>query len=145
MFPLAFLRQLGKHARDSPSGEDGSYNDMVKAAWGEFGRDSKNFAAQIRQLKYQQYFDDKLKRMADAPALGRRAKRLMPFVRGRMMINRQPYQKLAALGREIDGNLDMGGEAILSRLEAIRGNYGAEYKRLVSRPRILYSVMVGKR
>ena len=145
IFPLAFLRQLGEHARGPPSGADGSYNELVEAAWGQFERDSKNFAAQTRQLKYQRYFDGKLMRMADDPVMGRRARRLMPFVRGRMMVNRQPYQKLAALGREIDRSPDMAGEAMLSRLEAIRENYGAAYKRRISKPRILYSVMVGRR
>lgn len=145
IFPLAFLRQLGEYARGPPSGVDGSYNEMVGSAWSQFERDSKNFAAQIRQLKYQRYFDDKLRRMADDPVLGRRARQLMPFVRGRMMMNRQPYQKLAALGREIDRSPDMAGEAILSRLEAIRDNYGAAYKRRISKPRILYSAMVGRR
>ena len=69
---------------------------------------------------------------------------LFPFITGRMMINHQPYRKLAELSREIDADVSINDEGVLTRLEAIRENYGIKYAKRIRKPRILYSIMVNK-
>ena len=142
MFPLSFLKQVGDNASTIPAGEDPEYNRMVALAWGEFGRDTKNSAAKTRLLKHQNYFEGKLKRITGDPILGRKAMGLFPFIRGRMVINLQPYRKLAELAREIDADACIGDEDIVSKLEAIRKDYGITYSKMIRKPRILYSMMV---
>ena len=141
ILPLHFLKMLGGHARDAPSGAGPEYNGMVRTALGVFDRDSKNFAAHTRHLKYQRYFDDKLVRVSDT-GLKTRARRLLPFMRERMLTNHQPYRKIVALGKEMDRDAHFNDEKMVSGLEAIRENHRHEYKRRISRPRILYSVTV---
>ena len=144
IFPLTFLRQLDEHSHSVPSGDESAYNGMVGTAWKEFEKDAKNVAAKKGSLKYQRFFDDRLRRIAEDPDFGRRAKLLMPFVNGRMMTNHQPYRKIAAFGKEMD-RVVMDNERILARLEAIRENHGAAYQKVISKPRILYSVMVDRK
>ena len=142
VFPLSFLKQIGEHARDTPSPESAEYNRMVSVAWKEFERDAKNSAAKIKPLKHQKYFEEKLRRIAEDPILGRRAMGLMPFIRGRMMINHQPYPKLAALSKDIDRDASTNDETVVSRLETIRKNYSITYRKRNRKPKILYSMMV---
>lgn len=115
---------------------------MVEAAWDAFDRDAKNFVARKRQLKYQKYFDDKLLRITD-PGLKTRARRLIPFIRERMLTNYQPYRKITALAKEIDSSAGASDGTMIARLEAIRQDHGHTYRRRIGRPRILYSMMVG--
>ena len=143
IFPLSFLKQVGARAAGTPASLNPEYDSMVTLAWREFGRDAKNSAAKTRLLKHQTYFEGKLKRIAADPVLGRRAKLLLPFVLGKMMMNLQPYRKLAELSREIDAEVGITDSEILSRLETVRSNYSATYRKRIRRPRILYSMMVG--
>ena len=115
---------------------------MVAVAWKEFERDAKNSAAKIKPLKHQKYFEEKLRRIAEDPILGRRAMGLMPFIRGRMMINHQPYPKLAALSKDIDRDASINDETVVARLEMIRKNYSITYRKRNRKPKILYSMMV---
>ena len=142
IFPLSFLNQAGTSASHVTSGVTPEYDKMVAIAWREFGRDLKNSAAKSRPLKHQKYFEVKLKRMAEDPALRRRAASLLPFVLGRMMINHQPYRKLAEISREIDKDTSIDDQEVLVRLEAIRRDYQITYRKIIRKPRILYSVMV---
>ena len=141
IYALHFLKKIGSHARDAPSGAGPEYNAMVKRAWDIFGRDAKNFTAHIRHLKYQRYFEDKLVRVSD-PGLKKRARLLLPFIRERMMTNHQPYRKIVALGKEMDRDARFDDARMVSGLEAIRENYRHTYRRRIGRPRILYSMMV---
>ena len=141
IFPLHFLKKLGDHARDAPSEPGPEYNGMVRTAWNAFDRDSKNFAAHKRHLKYQRYFDDKLVRITD-PELKVRARRLLPFIRGRMLTNHQPYRKISALAKEMDRDARADDGMMVSGLESIRQNHGHEYARRIGKPRILYSMTV---
>ena len=141
ILPLHFLKMLGSHARDAPSGTGPEYNGMVRTAWGAFDRDSKNFAAHTRHLKYQKYFDDKLVRVPD-PGLQTRARRLLPFMRERMLTTTSRTERLSPSARRWIVTRAFNDEKMISGLEAIRENHKHEYKRRISRPRILYSVTV---
>ena len=143
IFPLSFLKQAGENASAVLGSESPEYDSLVALAWKEFSKDAKNSAAKTRMLKHQRYFEGKLKRIAGDPVLGMRAKGLLPFVQDRMVINLQPYRKLAELSREIDADTGMDDEGIVSKLEAIRKDYGVTYSKSVRKPRILYSMMVG--
>ena len=93
---------MGTNAGNVSARHNPNYDRMVALAWKEFKRDVKNSTAKSRPLKHQKYFEGKLVRMSDDPTLKRRATMLLPFIRGRMMINHQPYRKLAELSRAID-------------------------------------------
>ena len=63
-------------------------------------------------------------------------------MRERMLTNHQPYRKIVALGKEMDRDARFNDEKMISRLEAISESHKHEYKRRISKPRILYSVTV---
>ena len=141
----SFLNQLGKNQGNSSESEDSTYNEFVSMAWNKFNREMKNSSAKYTMLKHQQYFDKKLRQMLEGQSSVREAKHLLPFVRQRMLTNHQPYKKLSDLRREIDKNPDMDNEMIIYSLERIKEKYGQiEYEKTISKPRILYSMMVVK-
>jgi len=139
----SFLNQLGKNPGSVSGDEDSTYNEFVAMAWEKFDRDMKNTSAKKTMLKHQQYFDKKLRQMSASPDIGRRAVSILPFVEQRMLTNRQPYKGLTDLRKEIDRNPDMDDKKIIEGLERIKGKHGQiKYEKIVSKPRILYSMMV---
>ena len=141
----SFLSQLGKNLGKISGYEDFTYNEFVAAAWKKFDKDMKNASGKKTMLKHQQYFDKILKQMLESPDAGSYVISVLAFVRQKMLTNHQPYRKLIELHKEIDGNPDMNDEMIIKGLEKIKEKYGQmEYEKTISKPRILYSMMVTK-
>ncbi len=141
----SFLNELGKNQGNLSGTEDSTYNELVAEAWKKFDKDMKNSSAKKTMLKHQQYFDKKLRQMSESQDLGRRAMSMLPFVGQRMLTNLQPYKRLTELRKEIDRNPDTDDKMIIEGLETIRDKYGqTEYEKTISKPRILYSMMVAK-
>jgi len=60
-----------------------------------------------------------------------------------MVTNGEPYRSLVALHRKIDSSTGVDGLTIVSELESVvQAHVGTTYTRTVSKPRILYSMMV---
>lgn len=145
IWPSSFLNQLGEHKGNAAGDEEPAYNEFVAAAWKEFDRDMKNSSAKKSMLKHQKYFDKKLRQLSEHPDVGRAALSLLPFIGQRMLTNYQPYRKLTELRKRIDRDPDMGKTEILAGLEKIREQYrDKKYEKIISKPRILYSMMVPK-
>ena len=142
VWPLPFLSQLGSHAGDARVGEPESYDGLVGLAWKEFGRDTRNRQADAKLYKHQKYFDGELRRMISDDRLAERARKLMPFVRQRMLPNHQPYRALVALRKNLTRDATADNSTMVSELEALREKHGESYTMSIRKPRILYSVMV---
>ena len=142
VWPLWFLNQLGHHAGDARVGEPEPYDGMVGLAWKEFWRDTRNRQADSKLYKHQKYFDGKLRRVMGDDQLAERARKLMPFVRQRMLPNHQPYRALVALRKSLTRDAAADDSAMVSELESLREKHGETYRMSIRKPRILYSVMV---
>ena len=145
--PSSFLKQVGinsKKLRPPPSSDaDDGYNDSVARAWAKFNRDAKDAAARTQILKHQEYFEKKLRKVGGNPDLAGRAMPLALFVTSQMRENNQPYTGLVDLHRKIDADPDADDAMMIEGLERIMKKHGGtSYKRQISRPRILYSMMV---
>ena len=92
--------------------------------------------------KHQKYFDGELRRMMGDDRLAERARKLMPFVRQRMLPNHQPYRALVALRKSLTRYAAADNSVMISELEALREKHGESYRMSIRKPRILYSVMV---
>ena len=123
-------------------GEPESYNALVGLAWKEFGRDVRNRQADVKLYKHQKYFDGELKRMMGDDYLAARARKLMPFVRQRMLPNHQPYRALVYLRKRLTSDTEADDGTVISELEALREKHRGAYRMTIRKPRILYSVMV---
>lgn len=145
IWPSSFLNQLEKNRNNASSNEDSTYNEFVAKAWNKFDRDIKNSSAKKTMLKHQKYFDKILKRLSTNQDLERRATSLLPFIGQRMISNKQPYNKLTALRKEIDTNPNINENEMIKKLETIRNKYKQiKYEKTINKPRILYSMMVSK-
>jgi len=104
----------------------------------------KDMMAKKKILKHQEYFDKELKRIGtDNQSLASRALSLSPFVKKRMRGNYQPYKKLIDLHKRIDSDVNANDDMIIEELEKIIKKYGdISFSRIISKPRILYSMMV---
>lgn len=142
----SFLEQVGNDTDRSASEHNSSlYNEFVAIVWKKFNRDIKNEQAKSPRRKHQEYFERKLTYIASHDSkLEDRAKQLQPFIAMRMRPTHQPYRSLVDLHKMIDrGDVrDAGG--IVSKLEKIKLRYdNIRYERIIRKPRILYSRMVG--
>ena len=142
IWALPFLSQLGRHAGDVRIGEPESYDVLVELAWREFGRDVRNRQAGVKLYKHQKYFDGELKRMMGDDYLAARARKLMPFVRQRMLPNHQPYRALVSLRKRLTSDAKANDGTVISELEVLREKHRGAYRMTIRKPRILYSVMV---
>ena len=141
----SFLKQVGDNS-GAPAGDEGpQYNEFVAKAWKEFNRDISNEVGRNAPRKHQQYFEGKLVDIATHNKdLADRARRLRPFVGSRMRHTHQPYRSLIDLHKRIDQDTRMGDEGVVAGLETIQRKYGdIHYERIIRKPRILYSLMVG--
>ena len=138
-----FLKQLGDNNNVSPGDMDLAYNDFVVKGWTTFGRDMKNTMARKSILKHQTYFDKKLMAISKDSDIGREAASLLPFVRQMMLVNHQPYKKLDELRKRIDRDSTADEHTIITGLMEIRQKYEqTKYQKYISKPRILYSMMI---
>ena len=142
----SFLSQLSKNQGNISGDEDSTYNEFVATTWKKFNRDMKNSEARQTLHKHQQYFEKKLNRMSEKLDIRSNIIVLLSFVKQRMLTNYQPYRKLAELSKKIDTDPNMDDEMIIIKaLERIRDQYGGvKYEKIISKPRILYSMMVTK-
>ena len=140
----SFLKQVGDNSHDNASCDDSRYNELVAKAWDRFNRDIKDERARRTKRKHQTYFERKLMDIAtNKPKLADRAKRLRPFVTSRMRHTHQPYRSLIELHKKIDQDARMDEESLIVGLEKIKQRYGdISYKRILRKPKILYSLMV---
>ena len=116
----------------------------MASAWKKFGRAIKNEAAKNPQRKHQKYFERKLTDIATRNSeLAGKAKRLLPFVVARMRPTHQPYRSLVDLHKRIDKDTAAGDGSVIAGLEDIQKKFGdIRYRRIIRKPRILYSMMV---
>ena len=137
-----FLKYLGDNVKQNSINMDSSYNEFVATAWNQFEREVKH-TRRLRILKHQYYFDRKLRKMSkENPKC---TPRLISFVMQNMIPNHQPYKKLAELHKKIDKTIDADDEMILTELEQLYNKYvDVGYNRIISKPRILYSMMVAR-
>lgn len=141
----SFLKQIGNDSKKIMAEMDSDYNEFVNTAWVKFNRDMKDASAKKKTLKHQEYFDKELKRIGtDIPSLASRALSLSPFVKGRMRGNYQPYRELVDLHKRIDSDVNANDTMIIEGLEEImHSKYGdISYSKIITKPRILYSMMV---
>ena len=141
----SFLKQVGANSAASAGDETLQYNEFVAKAWKKFNRDMRNESARNVLRKHQRYFEDKLADIVTHNQdLADRAKKLRPFVVSRMRHTQQPYRSLVDLRKRIDRDTQMDKESVVVALEEIYEKYGdLRYERLIRKPRILYSLMVG--
>ena len=141
----SFLKQVGTNSGVSAGDEVPQYNKFVGKAWKAFNRDIRNEVARNVLRKHQLYFESKLAHIATHnPDLSDRAKKLQPFVVSRMRHTHQPYRSLIDLHKRIDSGTRVNDEGVVAGLEEIYQKYGdLKYERILRKPRILYSLMVG--
>ncbi len=142
----SFLNQMMSASKRPQIKNPPAYDEFVAKAWQQFHKDGRNAMRGIPIHKYQKHFDKLLRRIesSEDSSLKRRVLEVRRFVRSRMPQARHPYRDLIRLHREAkkDG---LNDELVLERLEDIRGRYGSlTFKKMIRRPRILYSMMVGK-
>ena len=138
----SFLRQLTSAANDPPMEEAPNYNELISAAWARFGADSKGSMRYVPTYKFQKHFDSKLSNVTD-PGLQRRILAMRKFVLSRMVQQKHPYRDLRDLYRETKRS-EPSHDELLERLEKIHRKYGkTEFKKIIRKPRILYSMMMG--
>lgn len=140
-----FLKQIGDNSKKLTDKIEPDYDKFVNIAWMKFNRDMKDAMAKKILLKHQEFFDKELKRIGtDVPSLASRAMLLSPFVKKRMRGNYHPYRKLIDLHKRIDKNVNADDTMIIEELEKIMySKYGnISYNKIISKPRILYSMMV---
>lgn len=125
--------------------EDSSYNRLVVSAWDKFRREMRNGEGDPIPSKVQKSFINTLKRIGrEHPALVGQVEPLIARMQERMVSTRQPYRALSYLQKEIDKNADMDEAAVLEALNSIFDQYGnTKYVKILEKPRIWYSMMVG--
>jgi len=137
----SFLRQVTAASNEAAREDPARYNEFVALAWDRFKTDRDDSARYVPMYKFQRHFDRELSRN-DAPGLRRRVMTARRFVMSRMMQNRHPYTDLKHLYNEA-GRENIGGTALLERLEKIQGKYDqTRFRKTIRKPRILYSMMV---
>ena len=141
-----FLKVISDASKDICTGSDSNYNGFIATAWGQFKRDMGNTSKKKHLLKHQKYFEDILKGITTSnPTLGDRVTLLLQFVKKNMRGNFQPYRSIVDLHKKIDHDSDMDNEGIIDELEKIHIKFDQIcFEKKISKPRILYSIMVSK-
>ncbi len=137
-----FLKHLGDNVKQNSVETDSSYNEFVATGWNQFEREVK-YTRKLHTLKHQYYFERKLRGMSKEDQ--KRASILISFVTQNMIANHQPYKKLAELHKKIDKTVNADDNMILTELEKLYEKYAdVKYQRIISKPKILYSMMVNR-
>lgn len=120
------------------------YDVLVESVWKQFERDMDNMSARQITSKWQTYFQRRLDRIdRTRDDLASRIERISRFINANMFTDREPYRSLAALSQRLDREA-ADDETMLAELEKIEATHGDKvHARMVGRPRIVCSMMVG--
>ena len=135
-----FMRQIIVAGRMARKPEPSDYDSILARAWDRFRDDRKESTRYVPIRKYQKVFDRILKTMEGIPQ--KHILEMRSFVKSRMIQSRHPYRDLIRLYHD-KKRKNFTDEETLERLFAIREKYERiVFKKIVKKPRILYSMMV---